>query len=90
MRPDVVWFGEGLDETALGTAIYSAENCDILLSIGTSSLVYPAAYLPQFALQGKAIFVEINLNRTPLSPYADFVFEGTSGALLPQLVEAVW
>ena len=90
LRPDVVWFGEGLDEKALGVGIYSAENCDILLSIGTSSLVYPAAYLPQFALQNKAIFVEINIGRTPLTRYADFVFEGASGTVLPQLVEAVW
>ncbi|MGB1252521.1 MAG: SIR2 family NAD-dependent protein deacylase [Candidatus Promineifilaceae bacterium] len=90
LRPDVVWFGEGLSEDGLGLAMKSAENCDILLSIGTSSMVYPAAYLPELALRGGALFVEINPNNTPLTPYADFVLKGASGTVLPALVEATW
>ena len=90
LRPDVVWFGEGLDRVGLDRAMKSAENCDILLSIGTSSLVYPAAYLPELTLDNMGIFVEINPNQTPLTRFADFVLQGASGAILPELVAAVW
>src|SRR2546430_4230245 len=43
LRPDVVWFGEMLPIDALETAVTAAENCDVFFSIGTSSVVYPAA-----------------------------------------------
>ena len=86
LRPDVVWFGEMLPPGALEMASEAARGCDLLLSIGTSSLVYPAAALPYEALENGATLVEVNPSRTPLSRHADFVLAGRGGEVLPELV----
>ncbi|MCO5183573.1 MAG: NAD-dependent deacylase [Anaerolineae bacterium] len=90
VRPDVVWFGEQLDAIVINRAAVAAERCDIFFSIGTSSIVYPAALLPQLALEHGAIFVEVNPNPTPLTRFADFVLQAPSGVALPALVQTVW
>ena len=51
LRPDVVWFGEGLPPEALATAIAAARTCDVFLCVGTSTVVEPAASLPFDAYQ---------------------------------------
>ncbi len=89
LRPDVVWFGEALPYEAFEAAVDAARNCDLFFSIGTSSLVYPAASLPYEALDSGAVLVEINPDETPLSARADFVLRGTAGEILPELVEAL-
>src|SRR5690554_878661 len=88
MRPAVVWFGEYLPEQALADAVDAVEHCDLMFSIGTSSLVYPAAELPLLAQRNGATVVEINPNPTPLSAKADFVLTGAAGQVLPALVNA--
>ena len=60
VRPDVVWFGEALPEDAIGRATEAAALADVYLSVGTSSVVYPAAGLPQIARQSGAYVAEIN------------------------------
>lgn len=90
LRPDVVWFGENLPANALERAENSALKAEIFFSIGTSSLVEPAASLPHLAKQAGAVLVEINLQQTPLTDYVDFVFTGPSGTILPELVHQVW
>jgi NAD-dependent deacetylase len=90
LRPDVVWFGEALPRQQLEAAVEAARSCDIFFSIGTSGVVQPAASLAFAAHNKGAVVVEINAEPTPLTPKADFVFEGKSGEILPQLVEAVW
>ena len=85
MRPDVVWFGESLDAEVLGDAIDAAEAADVMLVIGTSGLVYPAAGLPDLARRGGATIIEINVEPTPLSDSADIVLRGPSGVVLPAL-----
>lgn len=89
LRPDVVWFGESLPATALYTAVNAARSCDLFLSVGTSSLVHPAASLPVEALQNRIPVIEINPEKTPLSSYATFHLAGLAGELLPKLVEAM-
>lgn len=89
LRPAVVWFGEYLPEQALAAAIEAVEHCDLMFSIGTSSLVYPAAELPLLAKRHGATVVEINPNPTPLSPRADYVLNGAAGVVLPQIVAAL-
>ncbi len=71
VRPDVVWFGEVLPEQGLTAAGDAAMRCEVFLSIGTSSLVYPAAGLAEVALRRGALLVEINPEHTPLSGLAD-------------------
>ena len=90
LRPDVVWFGEMLPPAALQTAITAAEKCDAFFSIGTSSIVYPAADLWRRAAEHGAIVIEINKDPTPLTPMASYSFLGKAGEFLPELVTAVW
>jgi NAD-dependent deacetylase len=85
MRPDIVWFGEPLDDRVLSRALDEAAACDALLVVGTSSVVYPAAALPGLARQHGAMVVEINMEETPLSRAADFALRGPSGVVLPAL-----
>ncbi len=88
LRPDVVWFGESLPADALQAAWQAAATCDLFLSIGTSSLVEPAASLPYIALRAGIDVVEINPQPTPLTPHARWVLNGLAGQALPALVSA--
>lgn len=90
LRPDVVWFGEMLPAGAMEAASEAVRNCDVFLSTGTSSLVYPAASLPYEAISARAIVVEINPGDTPLTPRVDYALGGRAGEVLPRLVEAVY
>ena len=90
LRPDVVWFEEWLPEAALAAAEDAARGCDVLLVVGTSAEVYPAAGLPASAQHAGAMVVEINPQPTALSTDVDHVLRGPSGVMLPALVAAVW
>jgi NAD-dependent deacetylase len=90
LRPDVVWFGEMLPLPAIESAVEAAENCDIFFSIGTSSLVYPAADLWRRAKDNGAVVIEINKDPTPLSSLAEYSFLGNAGEVLPALVRQIW
>jgi len=89
LRPDVVWFEEMLPEHAVATAEDAVRRCDVLLVVGTSAEVYPAAALPAHARRSGATVVEINPNATALSAAADHVLRGAAGAVLPALVAAL-
>ncbi len=86
LRPGVVWFGEMLPFAALEEASEAARGCDFFLSIGTSTLVYPAAALPHEALESGATVVEVNPGETPLTTHADFTLRGPAGEVLPELL----
>jgi NAD-dependent deacetylase len=83
MRPDVVLFGESLDNKILSKAQETSATSEVFFSIGTSSLVEPAASLPYVAKGNGAYLVEINLAYTPLSATADETLLGKSGKILP-------
>lgn len=89
MRPDVVWFHESLPTQAIEEAIRVTGECDVFLSIGTSSVVHPAAALAESAVQNGATVVEINPNSTPLTPHATYSIAGPSGHVLPALVDTL-
>lgn len=90
LRPDVVWFGEGLPRGVIEQAVLAAEQAEVFLSVGTSSVVQPAASLPLYARRGGGLVVEINPTETPLSSLADFRVPHPSGEALPELVRRVW
>ena len=90
LRPGVVWFGEALPEAEIVAASRAVQECDLLLSVGTSSLVYPAAALPFDAHDAGATVVEINPGDTPLTAVADHALRGRAGEILPALVRAVY
>ncbi len=89
VRPGVVWFGEMLPEGALQSARVAAAGCDVFFSVGTSSLVYPAAELAEIALRSGAVVVEINPAPTPLTGLADHVIAEPSAAALPRIRRAL-
>src|SRR3990172_8489946 len=82
LRPDVVWFGEPLPEVILQLAWQVAATCEILIVIGTSGTVEPAASLAWIAKDSGAIVVEINPDSTPITEIADESFPEKSGILL--------
>ena len=89
LRPDVVWFGEMIPADALLQADAAAADCDAFLSIGTSSLVYPAAGLAESALRRGVPVIEVNPHPTDLAAHAHVVLAGPSGQVLPALLDAM-
>lgn len=79
-----------LPADALESATRAAEQCDAFFSIGTSSIVYPAADLWRRAKDNGATVIEINKDPTPLTPLADYSFLGKAGEILPALVQQIW
>jgi NAD-dependent deacetylase len=84
LRPAVVWFGEMLPVDALTAAEEAAQACDLMLVVGTSGVVYPAAGLARM-VAGKVVIV--NPEPTELDDAADAVLRGKAAQLLPQLLE---
>jgi len=87
LRPHVVWFGESLDPEILHRSIDASRNSRVMLVIGTSSVVQPAASLALEAKSGGAVVAEINLEKTPYSSSMDFSLIGKAGEIVPVLVE---
>lgn len=82
IRPDVVWFGEMLPADEYAQSERAARECDILFSVGTSSIVFPAAYIPYEAADAGKYVVEINPEETELSRVANEAYRGKSGEVL--------
>lgn len=89
LRPDVVWFEESLPAEALARAHQASVSSEVFLSIGTSTLVQPAAGLPFAALAAGATVVEVNPTATPLTGAAHHVLPGPAGEVLPELMRRV-
>lgn len=87
LRPGVVWFGEAIPERALNDSCEAAVDCDVFLSVGTSSLVYPAASLAELARENGATVVEVNPSPTMHAGNFDFALQGKSGEILPELLD---
>jgi NAD-dependent deacetylase len=83
-RPAVVWFGESLDPRDVNAAV-EATACDVFLTVGTSSVVYPAAGLVHQARQHGAFTAEVNLDETPASSLVDVAIQGPAEEILPAL-----
>jgi NAD-dependent deacetylase len=83
-RPAVVWFGEMLAEADLRAAV-QATACDVFLTVGTSSLVYPAAGLVDQARRFGAFTAEINADVTPATAIVDLSIQGGAEAVLPEI-----
>ncbi|MFV0390214.1 MAG: SIR2 family NAD-dependent protein deacylase [Pyrinomonadaceae bacterium] len=85
VRPDVVLFGEALPHGTFEKARLAAENATLFLLIGTSAMVYPAAFLPELAKRNGAYLVEINPEETPLTSLCDESFRGKACEIVPNL-----
>ncbi|MFL5581726.1 MAG: SIR2 family NAD-dependent protein deacylase [Gemmatimonadaceae bacterium] len=86
MRPDVVWFGESLDERVLGEAFGLAAAASACLVVGTSAVVQPAASLASVTARAGGAVIEINPEETPLTPYADVSIRSGAVAAVPEIL----
>jgi NAD-dependent deacetylase len=86
LRPDVVWFGEGLPQDLWQEAIIQASSCDVMIIAGTSLVVSPANTLPIYAKQNNAVLIEINPDETIMSSDMDLSIRSTSAVALPELI----
>jgi NAD-dependent deacetylase len=85
LRPDIVWFEDALDPRVVERARDALAACDLLVSVGTSAVVYPAAELPRIAAARGAVTVEINLEDTPMTPLYRHRLRGKASELLAAL-----
>lgn len=86
LRPHIVWFGESLDPQVLSKSLQAIQQCDVLLIVGTSGIVYPAASFAPMAKQSGAMVVEVNLDPPPSASYVDVYLQGRAKDLVPALV----
>jgi NAD-dependent deacetylase len=87
IRPDVVWFGEQLPEEPWQRAVEAAATADVLVVVGTSGIVYPAAGLPDLALARGTVVIEVNPEPTPLSDSATITVREPASQALPTLLQ---
>jgi NAD-dependent deacetylase len=81
----VVWFGESLPAHALAAAFDAAEHCDLLLSVGTSGVVEPAASIPRVAARAGAWVLHVNPQPVAVGGAKVRQLTGPAGTVLPQL-----
>ncbi|PID73302.1 MAG: RNA polymerase subunit sigma [Desulfobacterales bacterium] len=88
LRPDWIFFGESIPSYALERSTMLAGRCDMILVVGTSAIVHPAASIPMIAKQRGARVIEINPERTPLTEnrVSDYLLQGKAGDILNRLL----
>jgi len=88
LKPSVIFFGEAIPFHALSESQKFAESADVVLVVGTSAVVYPAAGIPKIAKRRGAVIIEFNLEETELTEnQTDIFIHGSAGQTLPDLVE---
>lgn len=86
LRPDIVWFGEPLDDAVLGEALERARTARVCLVVGTSAVVQPAASLAMVTKRSGGCVIEINPEPTPLTPFADVSIRAPAAGTLPRIL----
>jgi NAD-dependent deacetylase len=86
LRPHIVWFGESLSSEDLARSEDALRSCELLLIIGTSGVVYPAASFASGARAAGAFVIEVNLDPTPNTALVDVSLQGRAKDLLPQFL----
>lgn len=89
VRPDVVWFGEMLPHEQLDAAKTAAARADVMLVVGTSGVVMPAADMPFITHHAGGKVIEVNPSESAITPIADVWLRGAAGDLLPRVVAAL-
>jgi NAD-dependent deacetylase len=87
IRPDIVWFGEALPQGPWQHAVEATEAADVMVVVGTSAIVYPAAGLPDLALARGKVVIEVNPESTPLSRSATLSIRESASQALPGLLQ---
>jgi len=89
LKPDVIFFGEPLPQGAVKVAFEEARRADVVLVVGSSLIVTPAAYVPMVAKESGAKLIIVNLEKTAMDHLADIIIRGRAGEILPKIVEQV-
>jgi NAD-dependent deacetylase len=89
LKPDVILFGEPLPKKAFDQALKKVRSADLLLAVGTSLEVYPAASLPEIAKKSGAKIISIDSERTSWDDLCDYKVNGPAGEILPRIVQAI-
>jgi NAD-dependent deacetylase len=89
LRPDVVWFGEQMPVKETEDASIAARDSEVMFVVGTSAVVYPAAALPVLTKNSGGTIIEINLESTDISSYADLSLFGLAGEIMPALWRSI-
>ncbi|MDH4067719.1 MAG: Sir2 family NAD-dependent protein deacetylase [Dehalococcoidia bacterium] len=89
LKPDAVFFGEALPQGTLREAIRRAQNCDLFIVIGSTLVIYPAAYIPTYAREAGAKLAIVNLTPTPFDDYAEVVIRGKAGQIMSEVIKRV-
>jgi len=89
LKPDAVFFGEPLPEKVLNEAISRSNSCDLFIVIGSSLVVYPAAFMPTYAVNSGARLVIINLTSTPMDDQATILIRAKAGEAMSQIVKKI-
>ncbi len=89
LKPNAIFFGEPLENEVLRKADELVGNCDLLIVLGSSLLVYPVAFYPQRAIACGAKLGIINIQETPMDLQADIVIQEKIGEVLPKIVDLV-
>lgn len=87
LKPEIVFFGESLPVATLEEAATRSQHCDLMIVIGSTLVVYPAAYMPVYAVNSGAKLVIINLSSTPMDNQASALIEAKAGEAMPLIVE---
>jgi len=89
LKPTVVLFGEPMPVEAVTAAHDLAVQADVMLVVGTSLVVYPAAEIPLVAVRAGAPMIVINAEPTPFDRFAEVVINGRSGEVLPEILALI-
>jgi NAD-dependent protein deacetylase/lipoamidase len=89
IKPTVVLFGEAMPAAAVQEAMDLAEHADVMLVVGSSLVVYPAAEVPLVAVRSGARMVVINAEPTPFDSLAEVVIHGRAGEVLPEIAALI-
>jgi NAD-dependent deacetylase len=89
LKPDAVFFGEGLPQETVMEATRRSQSCDLFIVIGSSLVVYPAAYMPMYARDARAKLAIVNLSPTPLDRYATVVIRRKAGKAMSEVMESL-
>jgi NAD-dependent deacetylase len=89
LKPDAVYFGEMLPQAVLSEASRRANQCDLCVVIGSTLVVYPAAYIPEYAHNAGAEIAIINIGSTPMDSRATVRIEGKAGETMSKVMQYV-
>jgi len=89
LKPDAVFFGEALPQETLQEAIRRSRHCDLFIVVGSTLLIYPAAYIPTYAAEARAKLAIINLTPTPFDDYATVIIRDKAGEIMAKVIERI-